>query len=97
MGFIPKILQFATVNIFLGIYPSNESYKLELNEYINFSRLKILSRLNSSGTPDVLLPRLPGFIQEFSASPILPDFLYELEPNLALKFPDPQSEQILSF
>lgn len=38
-----------------------------------------------SGAPDEVLARLPGFIQEFSSSPILPDFLYELEPNLALE------------
>ncbi|MBI2315108.1 hypothetical protein HYU93_03590 [Candidatus Daviesbacteria bacterium] len=37
------------------------------------------------GAPDVLLHRLPGFIQEFNSIPILPDFLYELESNLALK------------
>ncbi|MDP2692503.1 MAG: hypothetical protein Q8O88_02575 [bacterium] len=39
------------------------------------------------GAPDVLLHRLTGFIQEFSSSPILPDFLYELQPELASKMP----------
>ena len=39
------------------------------------------------GAPDEVLARLPGFIQEFSSNPILPDFLYELEPELASKMP----------
>ena len=38
-----------------------------------------------SGAPDVLLHRLTGFIQEFSSSPILPDFLYELQAELSSK------------
>ena len=37
--------------------------------------------------PDVILARLPGFIQEFSSNPILPDFLYELQQELASKMP----------
>ena len=40
------------------------------------------------GAPDEVLHRLPEFIREFSSSPILPDLIWWLQPELASKTPE---------